>query len=177
MEVFKQTTGTNLTIPVIHECKDPSHEELKEHLVKNYQLNIKKLTDGLQIFPPLQEKYKEYILNVSVPKINQITNIYGNTSCSKGKQTTWHKHQVSLCPHHFIEFKRHDRYPYVVRHSVCNCKHCIGLNPDVTKCVPVNIVSPVLIRQACLKTGVFRWKYALEYLPAFCTCKQFLEID
>lgn len=158
-------------------CKEYSESEMKRLLEKSFRLSIDKILDAIEFYPPVQLKYARNIMNAS--ELNTRTNylIHGNTNCSINKQTTWHENHISICPHHFVELRRQDRYPFVIKQAVCNCKSCLDVNSDFLKCIPNYIVKPVLIRHMCLSNGYYGWKRAFEYVPVSCSCKHLLHVD
>lgn len=159
------------------ECKQNSSEELKILLEKAYKHSMDKMLDGIDSYPPVQEKFAKNIINSTDldPKQNYL--IHGNTNCSINKQTPWRENEISICPHHFVEVKRHDRFPFSIKQAICNCKSCLDVKSDFLRCVPTFIVKPVLIRHGCLANGFYNWKRAFEYVPVSCSCKQLLTID
>lgn len=159
-------------------CQDPSMDELENLLAKSYKLHMHKIYEGIETFPPAQEKYKNLILEPTRIEESNINNTkYGYSKCSIGEQTIWHENEVSSCPHHFVEITRTDRFPYKVKSAVCNCKNCIGSISKISRCININVVRPVLLRLNCLSNCVFKWKFSMEYVPVACSCKQFLKID
>ncbi|CAF0841680.1 unnamed protein product [Brachionus calyciflorus] len=174
LEELEITETLNTESP---ECKQLSEEDLKFLLEKNIRLSIDKILDGIDSYPPIQEKYLKNIVNVTKMDPNKTYLIHGNTNCSINKQTQWRENEITICPHHFIEIKRQDRYPFVIKHAICNCKSCLDIKSDFLKCLPTFIVKPVLVRQGCLSNGYYNWKRAFEYVPVSCSCKQYLKVD
>ena len=161
----------------IVKCKEHSQSEMRRLLEKSIRLTIDKILDAIEFYPPVQKKNARNIINASElnPKVNYL--IHGNTNCSINKQTPWEENQISICPHHFVEIKRKDRYPFVIKQAVCNCRSCLDVKSDFLKCLPNYIVKPVLIRHSCLSNGFYGWKRAFEYVPVSCSCKHLLQID
>lgn len=164
---------------IVNKCKDPKNEELEEKLSKEFKKILAKIEEGIDIYPPVQRKY-----NISkLSNDNSISNSngysyrrHGNQNCSKNEQTIWHSNEISICPYHFVEIKRKNRFPFSFKQAVCNCKECIGVRKS--KCLPVNIAKPALERDFCnLKTGYFEWNFVMEYVTVSCSCKQMLELD
>lgn len=159
-------------------CRDPSTDELDNILSYNYKLNIDKIKEGIKLYPPVQKKYERFLLKPSelVNNINT-TGTLGDTSCTQGEQTVWYPYEIAVCPYHFVDIVRDDRYPFNIKHAVCNCKNCIGFKSKISNCVPTFIASPVLSRSDCMSDGFFEWKYSMEFVPVSCSCKHFLIID
>lgn len=175
LEEFEYNDEEN-TVKLIG-CKEHSEAEMKRFYEKSIRLSMEKILDAIEFYPPVQEKYARNIMNASEinTKINYL--IHGNTNCSINKQTPWQENQISICPHHFVELRRQDRYPFVIKHAKCNCKSCLDVKSDFLKCLPNYIVKPVLIRHMCLSNGYYGWKRAFEYVPVSCSCKHLMHVD
>jgi hypothetical protein len=166
-------------------CQDPSNEELEELLSKEFKKILNKIEEGIDIYPPVQKKYNISISSsssstneniISNENINDKNRKHGNTRCSRNEQTIWHANEISICPYHFIEIKRKNRFPFSLKQASCNCKECIGIKKS--KCLPVNIAKPALERDYCsLENGLFKWNFLMEYVTVGCSCKQMLELD
>jgi hypothetical protein len=155
-------------------CKDPSIEQLDNLLVENYKHVLKNIKEGIDIYPFVQEKHKNLILDAS--KNVFITNqTHGDTACSK-IQTTWHQYEVSTCPHHYVDVLRQDRYPYQIKHAICNCVKCLGIKSLFSRCVPINVAKPVLLKNSCRANGIFEWRFAMELIPIGCNCVYMLDV-
>ena len=165
-------------------CQDPTNEELEELLSQEFKKILNKIEEGIDIYPTVQKKYNISISsndpNTIISNENSNTNDknrkHGNTRCSRNEQTIWHANEISICPYHFIEIKRTNRFPFSLKQASCNCKECIGIKNS--KCLPVNIAKPALERDYCsLKSGLFKWIFLMEYVTVGCSCKQMLELD
>lgn len=153
-------------------CQDPTNDQLEEMLSKEFKKILNKIEEGIDIYPPVQQKY-----NISKNSYNENTNRrHGNQNCNRNDQTIWHKNEISICPYHFIEIKRKNRFPFYLKQATCNCKECIGVKKS--KCLPVNIAKPSLERDYCsLTDGMFKWNFVMEFVTVSCSCKQKLELD
>ncbi len=167
--------------PIDNQCKDPTLEELKDLLSKEYKNILNKIQEGIEIYPPVQEKYNitaKTILNFSSSSFSiiELGKKHGKQDCNKNDQTIWHTNEISICPYHFVEIKRKNRFPHLLKQAVCNCKQCIDVK--MSKCLPLNVAKPALERDYCsLNDGVFKWKFIMEFVAVGCSCKQLLELD
>ena len=112
-------------------------------------------------------------LIVSESKVGMSRLINGYTKCDFVEQTRWSINHNTLCPHHFVEERRTDRYPFMLARAVCNCEKCIGL-PDshvlTYSCIPITIYMPVLVRGRCLANKVYEWLPNQELVAISCSC-------
>ena len=159
-----------------NKCQDPSNESLEDQLSKEFKKILNKIEEGIDVYPPVQRKYNISKLIIDNEFSNSDFRKHGNQSCSLSEQTIWHTNEISICPHHFVEVKRKNRFPFNLKQAICNCKECIGVKKS--KCLPVNIARPALERDFCnLDTGLFEWNFLMEYITVSCSCKQMLELD
>lgn len=177
----KPTAGQ---LTVSDRCQDPTNEQLEELLSREFKNILNKIEEGIDIYPPVQKKYNISMSSISSSNYNDISNEnvidknrkHGNTRCSRSEQTIWQANEISICPYHFVEIKRKNRFPFSLKQASCNCKECIGLKKS--KCLPVNIAKPALEKDYCsLDTGLFKWTFIMEYVAVGCSCKQMLELD
>ena len=138
-------------------CKDPTESELKAILSEAFKTNLMdELTKSSVYYYPNTEDIKGLI--VSESKVGMSRLINGYTKCDLVEQTKWSINHNTLCPHHFVEERRTNRYPFILARAVCNCERCIGL-PDnhllTYSCTPITIYKLVLVRGRCLSNKVY----------------------
>lgn len=157
-----------------NKCQQPNEEEMKAKLKKAYMLNIENIIDGIEYYRPSQSSYESSLISIEVPK-NETLRIFGSTECKRIMSAAKFSIQPeSICPHHFVEIKREDIYPFIRKHAVCNCENCI-FSDDKTgdlKCKPVYLGMMALKRDACKEDGQYEWKAVLEKVPISCSCMQ-----
>lgn len=87
--------------------------------------------------------------------------------CTRSEQHRSHINpHISICPHHFEERYRPNRFPHVLEQARCNCEYCLFGSPNEThyKCLPVYMPKPVLKRVNCT------WIPSNEKVAITCTC-------
>lgn len=82
-----------------------------------------------------------------------------------------------MCPWHYVTTERSDLFPSRRVNAVCNCaKSCLsgllrsGSDSDRGKCEPVRMFMPVLVRDKCMRDGLFNWINAIEEVHIACVC-------
>ena len=79
------------------------------------------------------------------------------------------------CPFLLNPVTRLDRYPFKIKHAVCNCTHCIDSNNSQLSCQLYEVAKPVLERRACDEAGFHKWTFAYELVPIKCSCRRSIE--
>lgn len=152
-------------------CVDPNESELKTMLSKGYRIYMMDyLMKGTDYYPNSQVS-KELIVSEESKNANSTT--YGEKKCDLVEQTKWSINHNTLCPHHFVEERREDKYPFTRFRAVCNCQDCLGVpNSDFLTygCQPITIYKPVLIRGQCQPSGINRWSLKFESVSISCGC-------
>lgn len=88
----------------------------------------------------------------------------------------------STCPFHLKDVKRDDRYPFTIKHAVCDCLACKGTNDTLLSCQTIQVAKPVMKRVACAsdKPSILdhhRWFYTYELVPIACSCKSNIDLQ
>ena len=154
------------------DCTNPPESELKELLIEMYKkLNMTEQLANNVDFYHSGELHKEQIAKKSERILS--VKYHGYRTCDINKQTKWQVNHNSICPHHFVEENRDDRYPFIRSRAVCNCDSCLVL-PDSSfikyGCQPIRIFEPVLVRGKCLSNGVYEWTLNYESVAIACGC-------
>ena len=163
--VFISTKQIASSIPVIS-CLNPSNEILLKHLSNAYKRSLLSNENSESV-------YKSNA--ISNKALNEtILTTHGDTRCSRTEQTKWdgNNDAISLCPHHFVEVNRTDRYPFKRLKAVCNCEGCLQLDESTMKCLPIFMNTPALQRGRCKSDGIYEWTETIEKVPISCTCSR-----
>lgn len=156
---------------ILHGCKDPSELQLKYILTEAFKDDlIEELSHGVGYYPN-KHFSKELVISGESRIVNRT--IHGHKTCDLIQQTEWPINRNTLCPHHFVEERREDRYPFTRFRAVCNCQKCVGLpNTHVLTycCQPITIYKPVLTRGECQLNGVYKWSLRFESVAISCGC-------
>lgn len=153
----------------LNRCIDPSETELKSILSEAYKTNlIDELSKGVDNYSSYSSKT---LTKKSASKISYGKN-KGNSACNLSDQTEWPMNHNTLCPHHFVEERRTNRYPFTIQQAVCNCDQCLGLPSTFLKytCQPVSIYRPVLVRGQCQQNRSYEWTLESEAVAISCAC-------
>lgn len=149
-------------------------KQLSSMLAKSYELNQDSIIKGFQYIPASQLNFTRKVYNVSVSS-NDLQHVIGDKGCSRLDQTRWDpsSNDTPLCPHHYVQVNRTDRYPFKVLYAVCNCPNCIQSHQNF--CEPIYILRPVLIREKCEQSGdskldLYRWIDGAERIAIACGC-------
>lgn len=155
-----------------NECVMQSEQQLSAMFAKAYESNIDWILNGKQ-YDGQNRGLKIYDVEKSIER--NASSTIGEKACSRTKQTIWDKKSniPSVCPHHFIEVNRVDRFPFKIFEAVCNCQHCIKAGPHFS-CLLDYIVRPVLIREKCKPNNqrMYGWKNGFERVAIGCSCKE-----
>ena len=87
--------------------------------------------------------------------------------CTRSEQHRSHINpHISICPHHYEERLRPNRFPHLIEQARCNCEYCLfgSYNETDFECKPVYMPKPVLKRVNCT------WIPSYEKVPISCTC-------
>lgn len=153
----------------LNRCIDPTETELKSMLSEAYKTNlIDELSRGVDYYSSYSSKS---LTRKTTSKISYGKN-KGNSSCNLSDQTEWPINHNTLCPHHFVEERRTNRYPFTIQQAVCNCDQCLGLPSSILKytCQPVSIYRPVLVRGHCQQNRSYEWTLESEAVAISCAC-------
>jgi hypothetical protein len=162
-----QNSSKNKTI-----CHDPTSLELTNKYSTYLTDKLHKI--NMMLIPAKTKKHHN--LNSVAHFASLIENVhtnktYGSKQCSKIRVRMLN-YTSPLCPWHYMEVERKDRYPFFRVNVVCNCKKCLSeSSSSLGMCQPVKIPMPVLYRGRCnLQTGLYEWNYAIEDVSNACVC-------
>ena len=143
--------------------------------LKTYQ-NFDRI--NMMSIPELRKLHSNYVkilkynTNPSLPVSN--SSKYGLDHCDLVKMAEF-SNVVSICPWHWSNIERQERFPFKRYVAICNCKHCQAntiFDKDIQKvslCKPEFSISPVLLRES-INGELERWNFYLEEIPTSCVC-------
>lgn len=148
-------------------CLNPSNEILLKHLSNAYKRSLLSNENSESV-------YKSNAMSNEALNNETILATHGDKRCSRTEQTKWdgNNDAISLCPHHFVEVSRTDRYPFKRLKAVCNCEGCLQLDESTMKCMPIFMNTPALQRGRCKSDGIYEWTETIEKVPISCTCSR-----
>jgi hypothetical protein len=180
--------------------KQMPNDFVSSNLVKNDYINLNKTdifnSGQLKLFLTLKIMQKLDIINLypsrfitdDMTEFSNLT-IYDNLNVDTNNQLKEEecsnsniilnkiasRKKLSICPWHWVDVIRSDRFPYVRSFAECSCKDCLAnTNYDIpnrrlSKCRPFYMHMPVLVREYA-NNDVERWKFGLEKVSNSCTC-------
>ena len=83
--------------------------------------------------------------------------------------------KLSICPWHWIDIRRDDRFPYLRSFAECDCSNCMASTTydtqhrRLSKCRPFYIHMPVLVKEY-VDNETEKWNFGLEKVSNSCLC-------
>lgn len=157
---------------ILKTCQIQTEAEMKQMLIKMYQMNMQEIINGIEYNPKAQSDFNKSIIKIEISSVNTTMKVYGNKECSRlAQRTQIDQDSFSTCPYHFIQVNRTDIYPFSRLHSICNCKNCL-FSEDISQmgCRPIYLTLPALRREGCNSNGTYEWRGVLERVSIGCSC-------
>lgn len=155
-------------------CHDPTSFELATKYSIYLADKLHKI--NMMLIPAKTKKYHglnsvAHFASITENLHTNLAKTYGSKLCSK-LQVKMLNNTNPLCPWHYMEIERKDRYPFYRVNAVCNCKKCLSESSSSSGvCMPVKIPMPVLYRGKCNhQTGLYEWNNAIEEVSNACVC-------
>lgn len=116
--------------------------------------------------------------NMTIYNQNQNLNENGQKNdCNKNiiLNTISKRTKLSICPWHWIDVHREDRFPYIRSFAECDCSNCMASttydtqNRRLSKCRPFYMHMPVLVKEY-VDNETEKWNFGLEKVSNSCLC-------